>query len=73
MPLDAKSDLNGKDSSGDTVKEKMLWVCDGCFKYLSTLAGYTSHTASPGHVIVNSCDNVGYSSAFPHDDRPPVR
>jgi hypothetical protein len=44
LSLDAEPATNSKGGVGEKVKDKMLWVCDGCFKYLRTLAGYTNHT-----------------------------
>ena len=41
--LNGKSEVNGAHGAQERAKDKMIWVCDGCFKYLSTLTGYTSH------------------------------
>ncbi|KAG7548909.1 hypothetical protein FFLO_03201 [Filobasidium floriforme] len=46
LSLDAEPATNSKGGVGEKVKDKMLWVCDGCFKYLRTLAGYTNHTST---------------------------
>lgn len=76
--LDPKVEPNGKSpvEGKGKFKEKMLWVCDGCFKYLSTLGGYTSHTVRSLTIIPSSSTLVEWSRAdFPlgHTGRAPAR